>query len=76
MIKKYYSHSSLFLQLLVDLSFSTGVMFNIIQIKATFPLFLLLPAIITLVILSPWLIYSVYKSYKEKERAGCKSKSR
>ncbi len=25
--------------------------------------FLLLPAIITLVILSPWLIYSVYKSY-------------
>lgn len=36
MIKKYYSHSSLFLQLLVDLSFSTGVMFNIIQIKATF----------------------------------------
>ncbi|MBV6620752.1 hypothetical protein JMA02_19420, partial [Acinetobacter baumannii] len=29
--------------------------------------FLLLPAIITLVILSPWLIYSVYKSYKEKK---------
>ncbi|MDX7902554.1 hypothetical protein SJZ78_04630 [Acinetobacter baumannii] len=29
--------------------------------------FLLLPAIITLVILSPWLIYSVYKNYKEKK---------
>ncbi|WP_151794287.1 hypothetical protein [Acinetobacter nosocomialis] len=29
--------------------------------------FLLLPAIITLAILSPWLIYSVYKSYKEKK---------
>lgn len=36
MIKKYYSHSSLFLQLLVELSFSTGVMFNITQIKSTF----------------------------------------
>ncbi|MGE8552061.1 MAG: hypothetical protein ACN6NN_14260, partial [Acinetobacter calcoaceticus] len=29
--------------------------------------FLLLPAIITLVILSPWLIYSAYKTYKDKK---------
>lgn len=37
--------------------------------------FLLLPAIITLVILSPWLIYSVYKSYKEKKEQAANQSS-
>ncbi len=44
--------------------------------KIGFSFIFCVPAIITLVILSPWLIYSVYKSYKEKKRASCKSKSR